>query len=102
MKRLGEDHLYQRDGLPAPSTVAILPSALLRVVHVLFLDELRLHESTAEPLARLDGLRLQGRQEVREFVGGDVDPLGKLNEGEGLPCFGRAGADLDDGGVEVG
>ena len=45
-------------------------------------------------------MRLQGRQEVRECVDGDVDPLGEFDEGEGVPRLRRAAADLGDGGVE--
>jgi hypothetical protein len=47
-------------------------------------------------------LHLQRRQEVREFVHREVDPLREVHEGEGIPRFRRPGADLGDGGVEVG
>jgi len=43
-------------------------------------DQPRLDELAEEPLPRDGGLRLQGRQELREVVHGEVERLGKFHE----------------------
>jgi hypothetical protein len=85
-----------------PSAFAILTFVLFRVIVFPLLDQPGLDEPAKASFPHRDGLRFQGRQEVCEFVLGDVDPLGEVYEDQGVLRLGRAGANLGNRGVEIG
>lgn len=72
MEGLHEHRLFPWDGLPAPNTLAILTSVLLRSIRFPLLNQPHLHESAQEPFPRLDGL---SPRMARRFVSSSTGML---------------------------
>jgi len=75
---------------------------LIRLVGFSLVDQPRLDESAQETLPHLYRVRVQGRQDLREVVHGQIDSFREFHERERVPRLGRLGAGLGKRGVEFG
>jgi hypothetical protein len=74
---------------------------VIRLVGFALLDQPRLHKSPEEPLPHLYRVRVQGRQDLREVVHGQIDSFREFHERERVPRVRRLGAGLGKCFVEV-